>query len=298
MASHCSPASTPDRTRSPSRPCPPTPGWPTGGADYIRFKLASTPLPDLAEPLASFADQLQTIAQYYLAGQTNENPEQAARLATAIRAPRRSPRSASGRPVIMQAESGGGADRGIRPVVGRPRRNVRGRRHRAAPAPLPAEAAAPPQRIIPPDIVPALGNARASGSEKAGLFGLPDISAHGGDLLAQNTAPAAPGGGQICGIYPLDAFQSNYLLPQVRDTGRPRAGHPGPRDRTGCRHSGHRPDRLPEAAGRCTPPVTSRVRCWARCRGIGLGPAGREAATAPVTAAPVTAAPVTNVPNP
>ena len=38
---------------------------------------------DLAEPLASFADQLQTIAQYYLAGQTNENPEQAARLATA-----------------------------------------------------------------------------------------------------------------------------------------------------------------------------------------------------------------------
>ncbi len=55
----------------------------TGGADYIRSKLASNTPADLAEPLASFADQLQTIAQYYLAGQTNENPEQAARLATA-----------------------------------------------------------------------------------------------------------------------------------------------------------------------------------------------------------------------
>lgn len=50
----------------------------TGGADYIRSKLASNTPADLAEPLASFADQLQTIAQYYLAGQTNENPEQAA----------------------------------------------------------------------------------------------------------------------------------------------------------------------------------------------------------------------------
>ncbi|MGV0992175.1 MAG: hypothetical protein ACOYB7_07955 [Mycobacterium sp.] len=55
----------------------------SGGADYIRTKLASNTPAEIAEPLASFADQLQTIAQYYLAGQTNENPEQAARLATA-----------------------------------------------------------------------------------------------------------------------------------------------------------------------------------------------------------------------
>lgn len=52
-----------------------------GGADYIRSKLASNTPAELAEPLTTFADQLQTIAQYYLAGQNNENPEQAARLA-------------------------------------------------------------------------------------------------------------------------------------------------------------------------------------------------------------------------
>lgn len=55
----------------------------SGGADYIRAKLASNTPAELAAPLTDFADQLQTIAQYYLAGQTNENPEQAARLTTA-----------------------------------------------------------------------------------------------------------------------------------------------------------------------------------------------------------------------
>ncbi|MGI9162515.1 MAG: hypothetical protein ACR2JI_06275 [Mycobacterium sp.] len=54
-----------------------------GGADYIRSKLASNTPADLAEPLTAFADQLQTIAQYYLAGQNNDNPEQTARLAEA-----------------------------------------------------------------------------------------------------------------------------------------------------------------------------------------------------------------------
>lgn len=169
------------------------------------------------------------------------------------------------------------------------------------PAPLPAEAAAPPQRIIPPDIVPALGNVLAqSGSEKAGLFGLPDISAHGGDLLlAQNTAPAAPGGGQVAGIYPLDAFQSNYSLPQYETPAvLGRAPRPPGSDR--CRHSGHRPDRLPEAA-------LHEMYAAGDLKGSLLGqmpasawdpPAEEAAATAPVTAAPVTAAPVTNVPNP
>ena len=52
-----------------------------GGAAFIRSKLASNTPAELAEPLTAFADQLQTIAQYYLAGQTNQSPEQAERLA-------------------------------------------------------------------------------------------------------------------------------------------------------------------------------------------------------------------------
>ena len=55
----------------------------SGGAAYIRSNLPPNTPSDLAEPLTSFADQLQTISQFYLAGQTNENPEQAARLAAA-----------------------------------------------------------------------------------------------------------------------------------------------------------------------------------------------------------------------
>ena len=37
----------------------------------------------MAEPLRTFADQLQTISQYYLAGQVNDDPDQAARLTAA-----------------------------------------------------------------------------------------------------------------------------------------------------------------------------------------------------------------------
>lgn len=55
----------------------------SGGADYLRSKLASNTPAELAEPIAGFADQLQTIATYYLAGQTNDSPEQAARLKAA-----------------------------------------------------------------------------------------------------------------------------------------------------------------------------------------------------------------------
>lgn len=52
----------------------------SGGADYLRSRLPSNTPAELAEPITAFADQLQSISQYYLAGQTNENPEQAARL--------------------------------------------------------------------------------------------------------------------------------------------------------------------------------------------------------------------------
>ena len=52
----------------------------SSGADYLRTKLASNTPAELAEPIATFADQLQTIAQYYLAGENNDSPAQAARL--------------------------------------------------------------------------------------------------------------------------------------------------------------------------------------------------------------------------
>lgn len=54
-----------------------------GGAAYLRDTVPSNTPPELAEPLRTFADQLQTIAQYYLAGQVNDDPEQAARLTAA-----------------------------------------------------------------------------------------------------------------------------------------------------------------------------------------------------------------------
>lgn len=52
----------------------------SGGANYLRTRLASNTPAELAEPVTTFADQLQTIAQYYLAGENNDSPDQAARL--------------------------------------------------------------------------------------------------------------------------------------------------------------------------------------------------------------------------
>ena len=54
-----------------------------GGAAYLRDTVPSNTPPELAEPLRTFADQLQTIAQYYFAGQVNDDPDQAARLTAA-----------------------------------------------------------------------------------------------------------------------------------------------------------------------------------------------------------------------
>lgn len=51
-----------------------------GGAAYLRNNVPSNTPDDLAGPLLTFADQLQTIAQYYLAGESNNDAEQAARL--------------------------------------------------------------------------------------------------------------------------------------------------------------------------------------------------------------------------
>lgn len=165
----------------------------------------------------------------------------------------------------------------------------------APPAPLPAEAAAPTQRIIPPDIGQSLGNALAqSGSEKVGLFGLPDISAHGGDLLlAQNQAPAAPGSGQVAGIYPLNAFQSNYLLPQYETPAVPGQGTLAP---------GIGPDADNPGTGRIA--FLRRLHemyAAGELKGSLLGQMPLEAwdppAEDPVMTAPAAPAPVTNVPN-
>lgn len=54
-----------------------------GGAAYLRDTVPSNTPPELADPLRMFAEQLQTISQYYLAGQVNEDPDQAARLTAA-----------------------------------------------------------------------------------------------------------------------------------------------------------------------------------------------------------------------
>lgn len=50
------------------------------GAVYLRDNLPSNTPAELGDEMRSFADQLQTIAQYYLAGQKNDDPDQAARL--------------------------------------------------------------------------------------------------------------------------------------------------------------------------------------------------------------------------
>lgn len=52
-----------------------------GGAIYLRDHLPPNTPADLDATMRNFADQLQTIAQYYLAGQKNDDPDQAARLA-------------------------------------------------------------------------------------------------------------------------------------------------------------------------------------------------------------------------
>ncbi len=51
------------------------------GAVYLRDKLPANTPAEVADPMRKFADQLQTLAQYYLAGDKNDSPGQAARLA-------------------------------------------------------------------------------------------------------------------------------------------------------------------------------------------------------------------------
>lgn len=96
----------------------------------------------------------------------------------------------------------------------------------------------PPPAPAPAGLLPtlnAVGNALAQdGSEPAGPFGLPDLSAYGPSLLlAQNSEPAPPGGPGPAAvpapIVPdLNAFNPDYLLPQTLTPAEPGEGTRAP----------------------------------------------------------------------
>ena len=54
-----------------------------GGAAYLREATPANTPPELAEPIATLASQLQDIAQHFFVGQTSAVPEQADRLKAA-----------------------------------------------------------------------------------------------------------------------------------------------------------------------------------------------------------------------
>ena len=53
------------------------------GAIYLRDVVPVNTPPELAEPIAALAKQLQDAAQHFFVGQTSGDPEQSARLAAA-----------------------------------------------------------------------------------------------------------------------------------------------------------------------------------------------------------------------
>jgi hypothetical protein len=54
-----------------------------GGAIYLRDTVPVNTPPELAEPIAKFAGQLQDAAQHFFVGQTSADPEQGSRLSAA-----------------------------------------------------------------------------------------------------------------------------------------------------------------------------------------------------------------------
>lgn len=99
----------------------------------------------------------------------------------------------------------------------------------AAPDTEPTPSPAP----APAGLLPALadvGNALAQdGSEPAGPFGLPDLSAYGPSLLlAQNREPAPPGVPGPAAVPDLNAFNPDYLLPQTLTPAEPGEGTRAP----------------------------------------------------------------------
>jgi hypothetical protein len=98
------------------------------------------------------------------------------------------------------------------------------------PIPAPTAPAAP---TAPPEFIPqktGIGNPLAqSGSQSAGVLGLPDLSAYGPNLLlGQNTAPAAPGDPAAAVVPNLNAFNPQYLLGQNAEPAAPGEGSAAP----------------------------------------------------------------------
>jgi hypothetical protein len=101
----------------------------------------------------------------------------------------------------------------------------------APPPPDPVPAPAPPgaAEFVPQQT--GIGNPLAqSGSQPAGLFGMPDLSGLGANLLlGQNAAPAAPGDPAAAPVVPtLNTLNPEYLLAQNMDPAVPGGGTPAP----------------------------------------------------------------------
>lgn len=60
-----------------------------GGAAYLRDTVPVNTPPELAEPIAALARQLQDGAQYFLVGETSNQPDQGARLKAATESTKR-----------------------------------------------------------------------------------------------------------------------------------------------------------------------------------------------------------------
>ncbi len=99
----------------------------------------------------------------------------------------------------------------------------------AAADPAPDDTAAPAPSTGPPQ-PSRVGNVLAqTGQPATGPFGLPDLSAHGLELLlGQNAAPAAPGTDTAVRAPDLRAFDNQYLLPQNVTPAAPGEGALGP----------------------------------------------------------------------
>lgn len=108
----------------------------------------------------------------------------------------------------------------------------------AEPAPpLPPPIPAPPPAVVPPPppppppagLIGPVGSVLGqTGSQSAGLFGLPDLSNHATSLILGQTAVPALPGTPAAAVPDLRAFTPDYLLPLNQDPAAPGQGTPVP----------------------------------------------------------------------
>lgn len=99
----------------------------------------------------------------------------------------------------------------------------------AAADPAPDETTAPAPSTGPPPPSRVGSVLAQTGQPASGPFGLPDLSAHGLELLlGQNSTPAAPGTDTAVAAPDLRAFDNQYLLPQNITPAAPGQGALGP----------------------------------------------------------------------